>query len=181
MRFPPLARPASLIVALAVSACSSGSPEPTSLTRAERTAIAQEVNARVDGLFAAMNAHDVEALTAFYENSEDFAYVGVTSMRQGWEQLTQAARMYHGRHDEVEFVKRNLLTRVLTPTVAVVVLAGASSDAESLMWSQTWVLNDAGEWVIALEHESWPGAAPPPAPHDFGEVPGAVSGDTSGG
>lgn len=149
---------ALMLGTLAAGACRPAAPE---LTDRQRHAIAQEVNQAVDGLFAALNAHDADRVLSHYVDGEDVAYVGTVSLTTGREVLASMVRQYQARHPEATFSHRIVHTQVLSPTVAVVFSEGSSSQAEHLAWTHVLVRGEEGRWLIAYEHEAWPGASPP--------------------
>lgn len=154
---------AAVFVALAAAlACG---PRPGELSERGRAEITSQVNQRVAELFEAMNAHDVERIGSFYLHSDDFAYVGVSDVRVGWEPFSRIVGLWHRTHPEVKFEHEVVHTHVLSPTVAVAVIRGSSTETELLVWTQVFVRNDGGEWVIAHEHESWHETSDPPRAH----------------
>lgn len=149
-----------LAAVAALGACQSG----RGVDDVERTAITQEIRTTVNDLYAAMNAHETDRLLAHYLNSGEMLYVGVGDSMVGWEMFSSLTRTWYQTHPDVTFQHELLHVQVLAPDVATVTVKGSSSEAPYLMWTRTMVLRD-GQWLIALEHESWPGADPPRAPH----------------
>ncbi|MGD2134837.1 MAG: nuclear transport factor 2 family protein [Gemmatimonadales bacterium] len=150
-----------LIAALAALGCSA---RPGQLGEAERAVIVRDVRQAIDDLFAAMNAHDADAVLAHYRAVDDFAYVGVTDLQVGPEPFSARMRTWHDAHPDVVFDHQIVHIQVLSPTVAVAVVRGSSTDAEVLTWTQVFVRDD-GAWRIAHEHEAWPGSEPTRGPH----------------
>lgn len=150
-----------VLVALAAAAFLGGCQTPAQeMSDSQRSAIASEVNAAVDGLFAAMNGHDAEDVLGRYEDSADFVYVGCTSFRISKDSYAWIVRQYYPKAQDVTFEHEIVHTNVLDPTTAVVTLQGSSSDNPFIYWTQVWVKRD-GTWLVAHEHESWPGCSEP--------------------
>ncbi len=158
----------NLALTLAVGACQ---PASQALTDSQRAAITAELQAAVTSLFDAMNAHDAERLLGHYLNDEDFAYVGCTVLRLGWEGYATMARMWHRAHPEVTFEHEILHSQVIGPGAAVVTVEGSSTQAPYLMWSLVFTRGNDGAWLIAQEHESWPDCGEPPPPHPMTGMP----------
>ncbi len=153
------ALPAAAAV-VAMAAC-----QPTQeLTDAQRTTITADVIATVDSLYAAMNEHDPDQVLGHYLQSDQFLYVGVSESIQGWRTYSSLTRPWYQGHPDVTFQYQILHVQVLAPDVATVTARGGSTEAPFLMWTRTLVLRD-GRWLIALEHESWPGAEEPKGGH----------------
>ncbi|MFQ6047158.1 MAG: YybH family protein [Gemmatimonadales bacterium] len=152
-------------VILGVTAALACQPQSEEVTEGQRTAIASAVNQRVAELFEAMNSHDVERVMSFYLKRVDFAYVGVSDVRVGWEPFSRVAALWYRTHPEVPFEHEVVHTQVLSPTVAVAVVRGSSTETELLVWTQVFVKDEGGEWVIAHEHEAWHETSEPPRPH----------------
>jgi len=150
------------LAALLLAACAPRSSELNDQTRA---ATVKEIRQAVDDLFDAMNAHDAERVLRRYQESDDFAYVGVNDVEVGWETFQQRTRQWYQQHPEDTFEHTLLHVHVLSPTVAVAIVRGSSSDAPQLAWTEVFV-RDGRRWKIAHEHEAWPGATPiGTAPH----------------
>jgi len=150
--------PVVLLTTLVAGACQ---PATTELTDRQRQAITSEVNEAVDELFAAMNARDADRVLSHYLDSDDLAYVGTLSIRVSREGVAAMVRSFYNRHPEVTFTHRIVHTQVVSPNVAVVFTEGGSSDVEHLAWTHVLARAEDGSWLIAYEHEAWPGAAPP--------------------
>jgi len=150
----------ALAAVVAIGAC-----QPTQeLTDAQRTTITADVIATVDDLYAAMNEHDADRVLDHYLQSGELLYVGVSESIQGWAAYSTLTRPWYQSHADVTFKHQILHVQVLAPNVATVTARGSSTDAPYLMWTRTLVLRD-GRWLVALEHESWPGANEPTGEH----------------
>lgn len=136
------------------------------MTDGQRSAIAAEVDAAVDGLFAAMNGHDADDVLSRYQDSADFVYVGCTSFRISKDSYAWIVRQYYPQAQDATFEHEIVHTNVLDSATAVVTLQGSSSDNPNIYWTQVWVKRD-GSWLVASEHESWPGC-PVPSEHPIG-------------
>ena len=147
-------------VMLAVAACG---PQQ-SLTEEQRGALEGEVAVFVDSLFAAMNAHDVDAIAAHYDQTEAFTYVGCTSIRTGFESLRRVMEAYYPANPDVSFEHDVATTRILDRQDAVATVTATTGDDVTLYWSFVLRRSDAGEWRITHEHESWP-ECPAPRSH----------------
>lgn len=150
----------SMLAVLAVLVAACQQPGSDQLTEAQRGAIAEEVVAAVDGLFEAMNGHDAEDVMARYLNSPDFVYTGCTAFRISWDAYAWIVRQWHPRNQEITFEHEVVRTNVLGPAAAVATIRGSSSESPHLFWTQVWVKR-AGTWLVASEHESWPGCSAP--------------------
>ncbi len=153
----------ALCVLAAVAALGACQPE-RGVDDASRTAITRAVMATMNDLYGAMNAHDADRVLAHYLKSEEFLYVGVGDTTLGWETFSSLTRPWYQSHPDVTFEYEIVHVQVLAPDVATVTAKGSSTEAPFLMWTRTFVLRD-GQWLISLEHESWPGAEPPRAQH----------------
>jgi uncharacterized protein (TIGR02246 family) len=131
---------------------------------ARRAAIQKAVVETVDDLYAAMNAHDPDRVLDHYLKTDDLLYVGVGNSVLGWETFSSMTRPWYPMHPDVTFEYEIVRVQVLAPDVVTVTAKGSSTEAPFLMWTRTLVLRD-GQWLIALEHESWPGADPPNPGH----------------
>jgi ketosteroid isomerase-like protein len=134
------------------------------MTDAVRAGVATEVADAIDEYFAALNAHDVERVFANYFQTEDFAYLGVTDVMDGWDTFSRTVANWFRNRPDIAFEHEVILIQALSPTVAVATVRASSTQQEWLLFTQVYVRNDTGRWVIAHEHVSWPGAEPP-APH----------------
>lgn len=148
---------------------------PSSLTPIEKGSIASEVRQVVAALTDAMNSHDPELVLSHYRESEEFVYVGCTDPMFGSETFSTLVRPYYQTRTDVTFRQEILRVQVLGPTTAVATIRGDSSETEALFWTYVLV-REAGSWVIAHVHESWPGCADPPPLHPTGTVEGLRNG-----
>lgn len=145
-------------------------PPAAELTDDERSAIAAEVNATVAQVFDARNSHDGAAVMSHYLQTDGFSYVGVNDVKLGYEIFARLAEPWYPAHPDVTFEHEIVQTEVLSPTSAVVLARGRSTEAESLTWTQVYVKRD-GKWLIAHEHTSWPVCVDAPEPHPFTTAP----------
>jgi hypothetical protein len=156
--------------------------DPVPFDQAQKDAIATEVEETLAGLTEAMNAHDSDRVFAYFRNSEEFLYLGCTDFLIGWDAYSRRAGPYYAANPDATVQQGVVRTQVLSPTVAVVALRGSSTLSEALFWTEVLVKED-GRWVIAHEHESWPGCSPPSEPHPFTtmeEMPGMAELDSIG-
>lgn len=152
---------------LAAVACTGAAPAATTaeLTDAQRMEITQAVDSTVADLYDAMNAHDAERVMAHYLPTNEFLYAGVTNTIQGLETFSTLTSPWYTSHPDVTFEYKVLHIQVLSPDVATITVKGSSTDSPYLLCSRTMVYRD-GAWLVALEHESWPGAeVPKPSQH----------------
>jgi hypothetical protein len=156
---------ATVATVASLSAC--GAPRAT-VTDAQRDAATREVTAVVDSLFASMNAGDVDGIYGHYRKSDDFMYVTVARTMRTWDTFSSVTSSFYVQHPDVTFQHHVVQTQVLAPDVAVVTIEGSATTSAHLTWTEVFV-KEGGRWVITLEHESWPGAPPPPAPHPMME------------
>ena len=143
-------------------------PVQPPLTQARREALAEEVRAVMGQLTDAMNAHDPDRVLSFYRESEAFVYVGCTDPMFGWSTFSRLVAPYYRTNTDVTFHQEILQLQILSPTTAVVTLRGGSTEAEALFWTEVLVREADGRWLIAHEHESWPGCDEPPPLHPTG-------------
>jgi hypothetical protein len=162
---PPLAGPATALgtaLLVLVGGCS-----PSSGGRMAEGLIIEQVTESVNGLFAAMNAGDVDGLLAYYSESPGFISAGISEVVPSREVFAGRARVWYPANPEVQFTHELVGVRPLAPTVALTVIRGGSTTAPFLLWTQTWVLEEDGIWRIAAEHESWPDCGEPIRPHSM--------------
>ena len=152
-----------ILAFLAAAACTRG---PVPLDQVRKDAIRVEVEETLAGLTEAMNAHDPDAVLGYFRASQEFLYLGCTEVVLGWDAYSRRAGMYHLANPEVVFEQEVVHIQVLSQDVVVAAIRGGSTDADALFWTEVLVRED-GDWVIAHEHESWPGCSPPSAPHPF--------------
>lgn len=151
-------------VALAAVVAAAACGPQQSLTEEQRGAMEDEVAVFVDSLFAAMNAHDVDAIAAHYDRTEAFTYVGCTSIRTGFESLERVMQAYYTANPDVSFDHEVATTRILDRQGAVATVTAATGDDVTLYWSFVLRRSVSGEWRITYEHESWP-ECPAPRRH----------------
>jgi ketosteroid isomerase-like protein len=145
----------------ALGACSAPTSQEIDVPQ-----VTTEVEAAVASLFEAMSAGDGDAVMAHYIGEGNFLYAGVTRVATDWEAWSGQVKMWYRANAEVTFEHQLLSLQVLAPTVAVTAIQGSSTEAEFLLWTQTWVKDDAtGRWLVAAEHESWPECVDPPRAH----------------
>lgn len=153
---------------LAVSACT---PPPAPFTDADREAAEAEVRAVSEALVDALNAHDADAILAFYALDDDFTQVACTDMLFGGRGFEALTRSLHANYEDAVYRMDVRGVRVLGPDAAVVSLQGTM--LAPLFVTRVLRREDDGRWLVAWEHESWPGCSAPAAPH-----PGTAPGDT---
>jgi len=158
-----------LAIFMAVALAGACDPGPAVFDQALKAEIATEVRETLAGLTEAMNSHDSERVFGYFRQSEEFLYLGCTDYLFGFGDFSVRVGPYYEANSEVVFHQEVVRLQVLSPTVAVAALQGGSTDAEALFWTEVLV-KEEGNWVIAHEHESWPGCSPPPAVHDFGDM-----------
>jgi uncharacterized protein (TIGR02246 family) len=158
-----------LTVAMAVAAAVACQPS-TPPTGAQRSRIVTQVDSVISDLYQAMNAHDADAVMSHYLPGDTFLYVGVSDVLQGHEAYAGTMGPWYRAHPDVTFEYGILHTQVLSPTTATVTVKASTEESPYLTTTRTLVLQD-GQWFIALEHESWPGAEVPGAGHPGTESP----------
>lgn len=153
---------ATLVVAPMAGACTS---EPSPMSGSQELALTEEVEATLQGLTEAMNAHDPDLVFSFYRQDESFYYLGCTSVLFGWGTFSSRVRPFYQTRSDLTFQREILSIQILEPTVAVAALRGSSSEAEHLFWTQILQKGPDGRWRVTHEHESWPGCPVPRGPH----------------
>ncbi|MFH1764639.1 MAG: nuclear transport factor 2 family protein [Gemmatimonadota bacterium] len=159
-------RIAALWAILSIPLAVACNPQPEPFTQTQTDVLAAEVAETLAGLTEAMNSHDPDRVMAYFRQSEEFLYLGCTYFMLGWETFSPRAWSYTVANPHVTFQREVVRIQVLSPTVAVAALQGASTEAEALFWTEVLV-KEAGSWLIAHEHESWPGCPPPLVAHPF--------------
>lgn len=142
-----------LVVGATLAACRPA--EPT-VTDDQRTALTAEVNQTLADLFAAMNAHDGDAVVSFYRDDPDLVYIGLIQPIVGKSSFARVAGPYYDRHPEATFEYRVLHVQILSPTVAVTLTTGSSNKTETIVWTHVLVRDPDGRWLVAHEHEAYP-------------------------
>jgi uncharacterized protein (TIGR02246 family) len=151
--------PTIAILVLLLAGCSmEPGPDPDN--------VADDVRTAVTALTTAMNAHDADAVMAFYSDDPDFVYLGCTGFILGGPNFKQIVSGYYSARVDVVFQQDVVSVRVLGSDAAVVSLRGASTESPALFTTQTWVRSQEG-WKVAGVHESWPGCPEPQDPHPF--------------
>ena len=157
-------------------------PKPEPLTQSVKDALTVEVMEAIDSLTEALNSHDPDRVVGYFRQSEEFLYLGCTDFMLGWSTFSPRIWSYTVANPHVTFQRDVVRVQILSPTVAVAALRGASTEAEALFWTEVLV-KESGKWLIAQEHESWPGCPPPPVAHPFTtteEMTGPSGSDTIG-
>jgi uncharacterized protein (TIGR02246 family) len=144
-------------------------PAQAPFTRAQRDTAESEVREAVEQLTAAMGSRDSEQVLAFYRESREFVFLGCTDLMFGSEVFSRVLGPYWDSRPGPAVEREILRVQVLNPGTAVVTLRGGSQDASALFWTQVLVREADGRWLIAHEHQSWPGCAEPPRLHDMGD------------
>jgi uncharacterized protein (TIGR02246 family) len=143
----------------------------------DRTAVEAEVREAVNGYFAAQNSNDAEQVFETYLQSEEFAYLGVTGVIGGWEGFRATVANWFRNRPDIVFEHQTELVQVLGPAVAVATVRASSTQQEWLLFTQVYVRQDDGRWLVAHEHVSWPEAPAPtrhPGMDEMPEVPEGV-------
>jgi hypothetical protein len=86
----------------------------------------------------------------------------------GWDFFSTLVAPYYRAATDVTFQREILQIQLVGTDVAVVTLRGSSSEAPALFWTQVLVREEGGAWLIAHEHESWPGCDEPAPLHPTG-------------
>jgi len=152
----------TLCLALLFGGCA---PEQSAFTQDEKATIVREVEEMLGQLTEAMNSHDQERIFGHFMQSEEFLYLGCTSFLLGFDTFSSRVGPFYVENPEVTFQQEVVRIQALSPTVAVAALRGGSTEAEALFWTEVLVRDDGGRWLIAHEHESWPGCSPPSGAH----------------
>lgn len=168
MRWPHLLTLATLLAASCVP-----DPGPASFSAEERAALAAEARAASLALLDALNAHDADAILAFYDLDDDFTYVACTNFMFGGRGYANMTRTLHANYDSTSYDMDVQSVRVLNRDVAVVSLQGTF--LAPLFVTRVLRRSPAGSWLVSWEHESWPGCADPVRMHPGagGEIPPA--------
>jgi uncharacterized protein (TIGR02246 family) len=164
MRGPRLPTLASLLV---LAACT---PAQTGFTEAQRAQAESQVREVVAQLATAMNSQDPDQVFAHYRESREFVLIGCTDLMFGTEYFTRVLRPFLGSPREAPLEKEVLRIQILTPEAAVVTLQGGSAGGPPLFWTLVLVREGDGRWLVAHEHQSWPGCREPAHVHRFGDL-----------
>ncbi len=164
-----------LVMILLLGSCSA--PGPGELTSSAIAAAKEEVRAAVEEVTAAMNAHDPERLFDLYLQTDEFVYLGCTEPIFGFDAFSTRVRPYYRANTDVVFEQEVLGVQILSPASAIVTLRGRSTEAEFLFWTLAFKKAEDGDWLIAHEHESWPGCSDPAPLHPTGvdQISGGAS------
>lgn len=161
-------RPLALLAAFA-AACTPATP---SLSDAQRAAVEEEARQASVALVDALNAHDADAILAFYALDDDFTQVACTSFIRGGEGFRAITRSLHAGYRDAVYRMDIRRVRVLGPDEAVVFLSGTM--LAELFVTRVLQRGDDGRLRVVWEHESWPGCPETAAPHP-GTGPGAAA------
>jgi uncharacterized protein (TIGR02246 family) len=155
-----------LTILLALAACAPAAQ--TSFTEAQRALAEAEVRDAVAQLTAAMNSQDPDRVFALYRESREFVLVGCTDLMFGTEYFTRVLRPFLGSPREAPLEQELLRIQVLNPETAVVTLRGGSAGGPPVFWTLVLIRERDGRWLVAHEHQSWPGCSEPARVHTFG-------------
>lgn len=158
-------------LALAIMVPAACQPHQAPFTQSQRDATEAEVREAVGQLTAAMNARNADGVLSFYRDSREFVFVGCTDLIFGSEAFTGVVGPYWESRPEAAVQRDILRIQVLGPETAVVTLQSSSPDTSSLFWTQVLVRETDGRWLIAHEHQSWPGCPDPVPLHAMGDMP----------
>jgi ketosteroid isomerase-like protein len=147
---------------------------PAVLTDEEQRAVTAEVREAIIDLRAAMNAQDPQRVSTRYDRSGDFAYVGCTELILGGAEYRRITSPYYSASRSVTFEQEVVHIRALDRHAAVVAMRGSSTRAPHLFWTQVWIKDGSGRWVVGHEHESWPGCREPRGAHPPTAPPGTT-------
>jgi ketosteroid isomerase-like protein len=166
------------VVLCAATVAAVGCQQPVSdSTEFDRAAVQQEVREAVNAYFAAQNSNDAEQVFETYLQSEDFAYLGVTNIMAGWDQFSATVANWFRNRPDIAFQHEIALVQALSPAVAVASVRASSTDQEWLLFTQVYVRQGDGRWLVAHEHVSWPEAPAPrqhPGMDEMPELPEGV-------
>ncbi|UCG89178.1 MAG: nuclear transport factor 2 family protein [Gemmatimonadota bacterium] len=152
---------AALAVALVATSCQ---PAASELSEAERTAIAETVNAINAGFWDAWRAADFDRGMSYYDNSPDLAFAFEGAVDYGYAEIEAKYLPGMAGVASQEITVTDSRTTVLAPDVVCIMEAGSSSATDtagvtgpegSFAVTSIWVLRD-GEWKIHIGHESFP-------------------------
>lgn len=144
-------------------------PPTTDLTDAEKTAIAEEVNAIHGQFWDVWRAMDVERGMAYYYDSPELTFGMDGSVLWGWGDGMEMTQSFAATTSAQIITIARSQTTVLTPQVvcitdqgtrAITDTAGVTGPALPFAFTAVWVLRD-GEWRVHAAHASH--GAPEPA------------------
>jgi len=154
---------ASRILPLLLALALSCTPAPAPFTDADRERAEAEVRATSMALVDALNAHDADAVLAFYVLDDAFTYIPCTDFVSGGKLFAGLTRSLHASYRDAVYAMDVLSVRVLGPDAAVVSLQGTM--LTPLFMTLVLRREDDARWRIVQEHESWPGCADPTPAH----------------
>ena len=152
---------------LALVACR---PAQMPETASQADSAEAEVRKAVEQLTEAMNARDADRVLAFYQESREFVFLGCTDLMFGSDIFSRVLSPYWESLTGPPVEREILRVQVLTPETAVVTLQGGSQTASALFSTQVLVRGEDGRWLIAHEHQSWPGCREAPPLHSTGSL-----------
>lgn len=147
-------------------------PAPATFTDAERDAAAAEVRVASLALVDALNAHDADSILTFYSLDDDFTQVACTGFVFGGKGFASLTRSLHANYRDAVYDMAVDGVRVLGPDAAVASLRGTM--LAPLFVTRVLRRGENGRWLVAWEHESWPGCPNPTTSHA-----GSLTGDTA--
>lgn len=150
------------ILALTSGACAGPGGE---LTQEQSQAIQDEVMVTLLDFVDALNAHDADLVLSYYTPSPELVRVGCTNASEGFEGVSGRIRTFHDLDKDLVFEMSVLDVLPLSTTSAEATMGGRTTATPGLFWSLAMVKQPDGRWLIAHEHQSWPGCSAPPAPH----------------
>ncbi len=150
----------TLPLLLLAAACA---PAPAAFTGVQRDAVAAEARAATLALVDALNAHDADSILTFYSLDDDFTQVACTDFVFGGQGFAGLTRSLHANYRDAVYDMSVVSVRVLGPDAAVVSLRGTM--LAPLFVTRVLRRGENGRWLVAWEHESWPGCPDPTAPH----------------
>jgi uncharacterized protein (TIGR02246 family) len=156
-----------ILSVLVLAACP---PAPIPDTSSQTDSFEAEVREAVEQLTEAMNARDADRVLAFYRESREFVFVGCTDLMFGSDIFSRVLGPYWESRADPPVEREILRVQVLNPETAVVTLQGGSQTASALFWTQILVREEDGRWLIAHEHQSWPGCREAPRLHSTGNL-----------
>lgn len=119
--------------------------------------IAAEIEAISAKIVDAFNAHDVESLVAFIENSEDLHYVEHTQVTIGWETLKNGFEEWHQANQDLSLTMNQTHVNVLSEDIAVLTADCVVCQSEHKIQKMTWTAvfqKKEDQWKIVNAHEA---------------------------
>ena len=157
-----------LILSLLVLVACRPAQLPDTASRTD--SLEEEVREAVEQFTEAMNARDADRVLAFYRESREFVFLGCTDLLFGSDLFSRILGPYWESRTDPPVEREILRVQVLTPETAVVTLQGGSQTASALFSTQVLVREEDGRWLIAHEHQSWPGCREAPPLHSTGSL-----------